>query len=92
MNWRQGFSLRFFVGKKQFFAGILCVFQGFTNEFLAKKIRQNPQTHVVLPKIFSFITLQMEKTWYNSNGMPYCSVPGYRRATRYSPARHLALG
>ena len=37
---------RFFVRKRWKTAGILCVFQGFTNEFLAEKIRQNPQTHL----------------------------------------------
>ena len=37
---------RFFVRKRCKTAGILCVFQGFTNEFLAEKIRQNPQTHL----------------------------------------------
>ena len=37
---------RFFVRKRCKTTGILCVFQGFTNEFLAKKIRQNPQTHL----------------------------------------------
>ena len=37
---------RFFVRKRCKTAGILCVFQGFTNAFLAEKIRQNPQTHL----------------------------------------------
>ena len=37
---------RFFVRKRWKTAGILCVFQGFPNEFLAEKIRQNPQTHL----------------------------------------------
>ena len=40
------FDERFFVRKRCKTAGILRVFQGFTNEFLAKKIRQNPQTHL----------------------------------------------
>ena len=40
------FDERFFVRKRCKTAGILCVFQGFTNEFLAEKIRQNPQTHL----------------------------------------------
>ena len=37
---------RFFVRKRWKTAGILCVFQGFTNVFLAEKIRQNPQTYL----------------------------------------------
>ena len=37
---------RFFVRKRWKTAGILCVFQGFPNESLAEKIRQNPQTHL----------------------------------------------
>ena len=37
---------RFFIKKRCKTAGILCVFQGFTNEFLAKKIRQNPPAHL----------------------------------------------
>ena len=37
---------RFFVRKRWKTAGILCVFQCFPNEFLAEKIRQNPQTHL----------------------------------------------
>ena len=37
---------RFFVRKRCKTAGILCVFQGVTNEFLAEKIRQNPQSHL----------------------------------------------
>ena len=37
---------RFFVRKRWKTAGILCAFQGFPNEFLAEKIRQNPQTHL----------------------------------------------
>ncbi len=37
---------RFFVRKRCKTADILCVFQGFTNVFLAEKIRQNPQTHL----------------------------------------------
>ena len=37
---------RFFVRKKWKTAGILCVFQGFTNVFLTEKIRQSPQTHL----------------------------------------------
>ena len=40
------FDERFFVRKRCKTAGILCVFQGFTNEFLAEKIRQNPQSHL----------------------------------------------
>ena len=46
INWRRGFSRRFCVGKRWETAGILCVLQGFPNEFLAEKIRQNPQTHL----------------------------------------------
>ena len=37
---------RIFVRKRCKTAGILCVFQGFTNAFLAKRIRRNPQTHL----------------------------------------------
>ena len=37
---------RFFDRKRWKTAGILCVFQGFTNAFLAEKIRQNPQAHL----------------------------------------------
>ena len=37
---------RFFVIKRYKTAGILCVFQGFTSEFLAEKVRQSPQTHL----------------------------------------------
>ena len=37
---------RFFVRKRWKTAGILCVFQGFPDAFLAEKIRQNPQTHL----------------------------------------------
>ena len=51
------FSWRFCGGKRQFFAGILCVCQGFTNVFLAEKIRQTPQPHlcgVALERIMNF--------------------------------------
>ena len=37
---------RFFVRKRWKTAGILCVLQGFPNEFLTEKVRQNPQTHL----------------------------------------------
>ena len=37
---------RFFVRKRCKTAGILCVFQGFTNAFSAEKIRQNSRTHL----------------------------------------------
>ena len=37
---------RFFVRKRWKTAGILCVFQGFPNAFLAKKIRQNPKAYL----------------------------------------------
>ena len=45
---------RFFIRKRCKTAGILCVFQGFTNVFLAKKIRQNPQTHLCGVALGSF--------------------------------------
>ena len=37
---------RFFVRKSCKTAGILCVLQGFGDAFLAKKNRQNPQSHL----------------------------------------------
>ena len=62
---------RFFVRKRCKTAGILCVFQGFTNAFLAEKIRQNPQTHLC------GVALK-ERTW--TDGRKYRkaagSVPG----------------
>ena len=38
---------RIFVRKRCKTAGILCVFQGFTNAFLAEIIRQDPKTHLI---------------------------------------------
>ena len=45
-NRRESLTRDFSVRKRCKTAGILCVFQGFTNAFLAKNIRQNPKTHL----------------------------------------------
>ena len=46
INWRRGFSQRTFVGKRQFFAGILCVCQENWAHFRRKGIGCSPQTHL----------------------------------------------
>ena len=50
MNWRRGFSQRFFVGKRQFFAGILCVCQEKITNFRRKRSAVDRRhIYVVLP-------------------------------------------
>ena len=46
INWRRAFSQRFCAGKRQFFAGILCVWQEKNNEFPTKKIGCRLSTHL----------------------------------------------
>ena len=57
---------RFFVRKRWKTAGILCVFQGFPNEFLAEKIRQNPQTHLRGVALTYFTKRAVRKTGLSS--------------------------
>ena len=52
INWRRGFRLRFCVGKRQFFAGILCVCQEKLTNFQRKRSAV-ARRHIcaVLPKV-----------------------------------------
>ncbi len=45
-NRQESLTRDFSVRKRCKTAGILCVFQGFTNAFLAEKNRQNPKMHL----------------------------------------------
>ena len=55
---------RIFVRKRCKTAGILCVFQGFTNAFLAEIIRQDPKTHLISASLcsasFTFDTFALQ--------------------------------
>ena len=61
------FAERFWFKARFGAAGILCVFQGVTNEFLAEKIRQNPQTHLrgvaLILQLYYTIGMQADKTF-----------------------------